>query len=1013
MAFSYDLLPPVIPDFIQPIANTEQFFQIPIIMAETTGEEKNLKDFGIKTVQYQLIDQNNNIDQSFGKFISGAEIIKKDLNKNEFILFIPTTDSEFEIKNDIYYKLQVRFSRQSIDQINKKLINSNCFSEWSSICLLKKVKLPTVSLYYGDNLLNKNEVNTIEMSTISGIFSFTEKTETIRKYKIIINKTLTDDIIYITDWLIPTEKNQFIHNLTNHVLQKAEQYIINVKYQTSSGYEGTYQGKINISLGMLEDVFFEVQEEEKPELGEIWVKIFAHNNVQQNFLIQRSSSIDGFKQWEDVAIVQFKGNQLNGSQQIVTIYDTDNNQLEGNWEQLIWQDKTIKSGIFYQYAISTLYKKIDINNMQNIKFNNTAIYTTGNTRYTQKQCCIFDDMFLIGDSGKSLRIKYNPTISNFKYNIQESIQNTLGSKYPFITKNGKNNYRSFSIGGLITLFMDINDRTNVPFYFYDSTNNINNNNNLNNINNIIYLNSSQTRQYSLFSSLKLGPNENETNFISIDDFNTKDLETLISLVFKDEIEQENQLKYFKTLKTDSQKNEYRNSLKNFYNQKQDKTNQTQLNNFILEKDLFPQEAYTLRQKYNKNNNITKYNDIIYEREFREAVYKFLYSDNPKLFRSNAQGNILIKLTNLSFTPVNQLGRRLYSFSADAIEIDENSITNLFKYNIYEKGTWKNLIPIQSQELDIKIQWTNKSNISLIDKIKQKFKNLKDSEIVKLKKCQIKVDFNKNISMPLVDLSSMTYINNSKVSNLKNQKKGFLLQMYTNDNGVNKLSKIFINSSKQLNLPQNVEITQLIIPKSNIENAKNIVFHFSMTVLSKNYANIKKDVQTLLRDNFLIKTISPELPEYNNLNNAIFENCTQYINELNNVKTTYPDLFITESIKTEPVSLLISTQNKYNNMVYKNITQRGTKPQILFNINKNGLFSNYIKVQFNKLYSLIDQSDTTIEYNGILTNPNQQYVADQPPESELYDNQKLFKRVPLTIKYTFKIYYSSQKNKIFI
>ena len=73
-------------------------------------------------------------------------------------------------------------------------------------------------------------------------------------------------------------------------------------------------------------------------------------------------------------------------------------------------------------------------------------------------------MFLVGNGGQSLRIRYNPTVSNFKYNINENIQRTLGSKYPFITRNGKNNYRTFSIGGLITSFMDIDSRYIVPSY---------------------------------------------------------------------------------------------------------------------------------------------------------------------------------------------------------------------------------------------------------------------------------------------------------------------------------------------------------------------------------------------------------------------------------------------------------------------------------------------------------------------------------------------------------------------
>ena len=52
---------------------------------------------------------------------------------------------------------------------------------------------------------------------------------------------------------------------------------------------------------------------------------------------------------------------------------------------------------------------------------------------------------------------------------------------------------------------------------------------------------------------------------------------------------------------------------------------------------------------------------------------FLYANNVKLFRSTQEGNILVKLMDISFTPEAQLGRMIYSFSATAHEVDECSI----------------------------------------------------------------------------------------------------------------------------------------------------------------------------------------------------------------------------------------------------------------------------------------------------------------------------------------------------
>ena len=81
-------------------------------------------------------------------------------------------------------------------------------------------------------------------------------------------------------------------------------------------------------------------------------------------------------------------------------------------------------------------------------------------------------------------------------------------------------------------------------------------------------------------------------------------------------------------------------------------------------------------------------EILGEKEFRTIVEEFLTNGEPKLFKSATEGNILITLTNVSFTPNKQLGRKIYSFSATATEIDECSIANYKKYNILEKTSAK-------------------------------------------------------------------------------------------------------------------------------------------------------------------------------------------------------------------------------------------------------------------------------------------------------------------------------------
>jgi hypothetical protein len=56
--------------------------------------------------------------------------------------------------------------------------------------------------------------------------------------------------------------------------------------------------------------------------------------------------------------------------------------------------------------------------------------------------CDFEDAFLY-DGKKQLKIRFNPKITNFKSTLLESKTNTIGSKYPFIFRNGNVNYKEF------------------------------------------------------------------------------------------------------------------------------------------------------------------------------------------------------------------------------------------------------------------------------------------------------------------------------------------------------------------------------------------------------------------------------------------------------------------------------------------------------------------------------------------------------------------------------------------
>lgn len=107
--------------------------------------------------------------------------------------------------------------------------------------------------------------------------------------------------------------------------------------------------------------------------------------------------------------------------------------------------------------------------------------------------------------------------------------------------------------------------------------------------------------------------------------------------------------------------------------------------FILKKDLYDNSDNMIDYiEYNKRNNISDYNNYILERRFRDKVIDFLEDGNPKLFKTLTEGNILVKLTDVSLSPQTQLHNYIYSFSANAIEIEQANINNYFKYNILKE-----------------------------------------------------------------------------------------------------------------------------------------------------------------------------------------------------------------------------------------------------------------------------------------------------------------------------------------
>lgn len=109
------------------------------------------------------------------------------------------------------------------------------------------------------------------------------------------------------------------------------------------------------------------------------------------------------------------------------------------------------------------------------------------------------------------------------------------------------------------------------------------------------------------------------------------------------------------------------------------------------------------QDFNNSINLTN-NNFFNERQFKIEVLEWLTDGNPKLFRSPAEGNYVVRLMNTSLTPQDQLGRMLHSFSSTGYETMDNNIENLLQNGLIKFLDPGNLRKRQKIILDL--TWYN-------------------------------------------------------------------------------------------------------------------------------------------------------------------------------------------------------------------------------------------------------------------------------------------------------------------
>lgn len=493
-------------------------------------------------------------------------------------------------RQGITYKIQLRFSSDTSVSNNIGLGmdyfagHLTQFSEWSTVCLIRGIVKPRLSLVGFDSVETANdETATVTLASVDASFIAQyvagEKEETLKNWRMrlyahpynSLAAPLADSGIHLYNNydFVPIEQNGSVSIDCSlpYEMESGKSYVLKLDIETKNGYKDsliqTFTSISYASTVFPGEISLSINEQE----GFALVKIEGNNNIiHNNVTIRRTSSKSNFKIWEDIGNKTFIDNE--------TKYE--------------FKDFTIESGVYYQYGAQTRDNR----------------GRRGIIKVTTQEIGEFEDAFLT-ENGKQLKMRYDFQISQSALSIAESKTDTIGSKYPFVRRNGNMYYRTFQGSGLITAFMD---------------------------------------EEHLFSS--------EAGL--------------------------------------------------YYGYDQ-----------ILEKHKAIRDTVDL--------HVHSY-DYTKERNFRQLVEEFLCNGKIKLFKSLQEGNILVKVMNVSLTPKQELGRLLYSFTATFVEIDEVTLENLDKYGIQKIGTYNPNIVFGETKLGQLNSYISpfSANENIIEKIKTKY-----------------------------------------------------------------------------------------------------------------------------------------------------------------------------------------------------------------------------------------------------------------------------------------------------
>lgn len=346
-----------------------------------------------------------------------------------------------------YYKVQICFGENPLwtgglsnfTSWKAAQVEENKFSDWSTVMVLKAIAQPQIEItnqgsgMSGGDIIIESSIDTELTTTPLFQGSFLCPGEAEDKYQFVLYDN-EYNMLEETGWIQKTIVGGLDTHRFKTILEDIKTYIVSYEVITVNGYHAiakNYEFSVNENhLTQLDGVRLIVEsvlsdgEPYGDENGVLNIFLDTDRNLSGNYVLTRSSEHSNYGEWEDLKFFNFT-----------------NKRFE---HELLYQDFTIESGIKYKYAVQQ-------ENMAGLR--TAPTYERSTLQASPERMVNFQYSYLFRD-GVQLKLRFNQQMNSFKRTVLANKQDTLGSKYPTINRNGDAYYAEFPLTGIISLHAD-------------------------------------------------------------------------------------------------------------------------------------------------------------------------------------------------------------------------------------------------------------------------------------------------------------------------------------------------------------------------------------------------------------------------------------------------------------------------------------------------------------------------------------------------------------------------------